>query len=471
MVETADRPADGLPPTSAPAAASRARTSSSAAAGRDRRWWRPRALAAEDPDGAPSQVDDLVTLLGGAATVPLLKVLRRLSVDKWVTTGELLAPLRALTSAESAVDGTLRVLKLLEAHGMGICLDRVGASPLLDQPLRPAIEAAARRWVTHELKKPSGGASGCAAPRWRHLRAARRRRRRGGGGGAGAAAAGEREWASFCSAYDRIKGLDDLPGYPAWLQEVKGLLWRWWSEVCFVFTVGAAGSTDGGAAASLSCRNSPLCKCVDFSRRTLRVVDSSSRSTASTATSPTATRRALVLHEFMEALLRIAAIRHEQEPAARGLSLPAALEQLRTATYSTTAARSARRRTSGSRWKAQVRRHIVRHDAELRRTFGRAAAATPGQLSIDEWLSLMGATELKLRDGAVRAFRKGELIDAFQAAQLFGDDNSETPAAANSIRVLVYPEFVEALGRLALNGAPEAAAPAGGGDGGEAPRR
>ena len=30
--------------------------------------------------------------------------------------------------------------------------------------------------------------------------------------------------------------------------------------------------------------------------------------------------RALVLHEFMEALLRIAAIRHEHEPAARGLS-------------------------------------------------------------------------------------------------------------------------------------------------------
>ena len=170
-------------------------------------------------------------------------------------------------------------------------------------------------------------------------------------------------------------------------------------------------------------------------------------------------RDALVLHEFMEALLRIAAIRHEHEPAARGLSLPAALEQLlhRHILHYCGAlgsAQNVRFTLEGPK----VRRHIVRHDAELRRTFGRAAAATPGQLSIDEWLSLMGATELKLRDGAVRAFRKGELIEAFQAAQLFGDDNSETPAAANSIRVLVYPEFVEALGRLALNGAPEAAA-------------
>ena len=203
-VETADRPADGLPLDERTGGCEPRKnvvvgccwTRSPL------RRWRPRALAAEDPDGAPSQVDDLVNLLGGDATVPLLKVLRRLSVDKWVTTAELLAPLRALTSAESAVDGTLRVLKLLEAHGMGICLDRVGASPLLDQPLLPALEAAARRWVTHELQK---------AKRWRE-------RLRGAEVEAlyallaadddEAAAAvpaprppAEREWASFCAAY------------------------------------------------------------------------------------------------------------------------------------------------------------------------------------------------------------------------------------------------------------------------------
>ena len=53
------------------------------------------------------------------------------------------------------------------------------------------------------------------------------------------------EWSSFCDAWDKIKGLDDLYGFPAWLQEVKGLFWRWWSEVCYVFTASAAaGSTD-----------------------------------------------------------------------------------------------------------------------------------------------------------------------------------------------------------------------------------
>ena len=174
--------------TSAPAAASRARTSSSAAAGRDRRA----ALAAArarggDPDGAPSLVDDLVTLLGGDATVPLLKVLRRLSVDKGDDRRAARAAPRADVGGERRRQH-LHVLKLLEAHGMGICLDRVGASPLLDQPLLPAIEAAARRWVTHELQKPNGGASGCAAPKSR--RSHFRRRRRRGGGGAGAAAAG-----------------------------------------------------------------------------------------------------------------------------------------------------------------------------------------------------------------------------------------------------------------------------------------
>ena len=138
--------------------------------------------------------------------------------------------------------------------------------------------------------------------------------------------------------------------------------------------------------------------------------------------------RALVLHEFMEALLRIAAIRHEHEPAARGLSLPAALEQLlhRHILHYCGAlgsAQNVRFTLEGPK----VRRHIVRHDAELRRTLGRAAAATPGQLSIDEWLSLMGATELKLRDGAVRTFRKGELIEAFQAAQLLATTTRRRP--------------------------------------------
>ena len=145
----------------------------------------------------------------------------------------------------------------------------------------------------------------------------------------------EREWASFCANWDRIKGLDDLPGYPAWLQEVKGLLWRWWSEVCFVFTASAAaGSTDGGAVASLSLQEfSTLCKqCrllapyLSVSKIDLLFITIDRKYGDDVANGNPA--RALVLHEFMEALLRIAAIRHEHEPAARGLSLPAALEQL-----------------------------------------------------------------------------------------------------------------------------------------------
>ena len=274
----------------------------------------------------------------------------------------------------------------------------------------------------------------------------------------------EREWASFCSAYDRIKGLDDLPGYPAWLQEVKGLLWRWWSEVCFVFTASAAaGSTDGGAVASLSLQEfSTLCKQCRLLAVPLRVEDRPplhhdrphgddvengnprARSSYTVHGSPPPHRR------------------HPTRARARGafLSLPAALEQLlhRHILHYCGAlgsAQNVRFTLEGPRCAATSCVTMPNFAAVWR-----AAAATPGQLSIGGWLSLMGATELKLRDGAVRAFRKGELIEAFQAAQLFGDDNRDAHHCQLDPR-LVYPEFVEALGRLALNGAPEAAAPAG----------
>ena len=144
------------------------------------------------PCGAPSQVDDLVNLLGGDATVPLLKVLG-LSVDKWVTTAELLAPPRAHVGGERRRRHA-RVLKLLEAHGGDLPRSRRRVAAA-----RPAVAARDRGGgaVVTELK----------AKRWRE-------RLRGAGGDAlrtarrhddEAAAAvpaprppAEREWASFC---------------------------------------------------------------------------------------------------------------------------------------------------------------------------------------------------------------------------------------------------------------------------------
>ena len=262
-----------------------------------------RALAAEDPDGAPSQVDDLVTLLGGAATVPLLKVLRRLSVDKG-DDGELLAPLRALTSAESAVDGTLRGSSCSRRTAWGSARPRRRvAAP------RPAVAARDR----------GGGAAGDSraqkAKRWRE-------RLRGAEVEAlyallaadddEAAAAvlaprppAEREWASFCSAYDRIKGSTTCraPGVAAGGRGCCG----GGRSVLRLHRVGRRRSTDGGAVASLSLQEfSTLCKqCrllapyLSVSKIDLLFITIDRKHGDDVANGNPA--RALVLHEFMEA--------------------------------------------------------------------------------------------------------------------------------------------------------------------------
>ena len=197
--------------------------------------------AAADESGNSEEPEiDVVVGLMGIEIPKLLYELDRLCKERWIKLTDIIATCRNLASATAAADAIAAILAMLKQRDIEPSKDWLGASPRAQELLK-VVETHAREWLVAKLKQYNR-----YDPKLRtieELVAALR-----------AALAGEEKpkeekdeegWLEFCSKWDLIIGLDDLPDYPAWVPRVRMALWNGWDKIKFVFESNAAAGTVG----------------------------------------------------------------------------------------------------------------------------------------------------------------------------------------------------------------------------------
>ena len=198
------------------------------------------AAADESGKSEEPEIDTVVGLMG--IEIPkLLYELDRLSRERWIKLTDVIATCRNLASATAAADAIAAILAMLKQRDIEPSRDWLGASPRAQELLK-VVETHAREWLVAQLKKLNRydpKKMKTIEELVAALRAAL----------AGEAAPEEEKddegWLEFCSKWDLIIGLDDLPEYPAWVPRVRTALWSSWDKVKFVFESNAAGGTVG----------------------------------------------------------------------------------------------------------------------------------------------------------------------------------------------------------------------------------
>lgn len=248
--------------------------------------------------------------------------------------------------------------------------------------------------------------------------------------------------------------VDDMPGSTSWMNEVKGALWHQFEPLQYIFNCQACSDDESKDAEMSLLEFWALCKRCGLPTPTynLAKIDKMfvTKLTEFDAHNP---QRKLLLPDFLGALVRLSLLR-QPNAVKPEVPLPAALSQLvedkllvLTPGFDTFSEDKCAPALFTS---SAVRQKLTIHESRLKQMFRKWATEDESHqtISLNEWLMLFAATTVMDSD-----LTKEDLTRDFVLAMLGDHDNnfeSWEAAGENACRVLIFPEFVEALMRTAL---------------------
>ena len=281
-------------------------------------------------------------------------------------------------------------------------------------------------------------------------------------------------WGTFVSNWEQIR-MTDLPGAQDYKEEVKGVLWKHFEQIAYLFqTYASKGNTGASGNSGIGIFTMSLqefwgfCKDCMIPSPYLNLakidllfitVDSKYKS------SPHNPARAFVLHEFMEGLVRLSVLKQKgtKDATDSGMTLPDCLEDmmhnhvlkygLSDHDYHSEVRRSLETQ--------MVRRVIKLHTTAMRKVFRKWSKAdkTKETIELSEFIEMMKASGVmdkegpanhkEVKEGSVGLGRK-QVADAFVLAQLDDGLAEGWRNAKDPCTQLIFPEFMEAIGRVAL---------------------
>ena len=282
-------------------------------------------------------------------------------------------------------------------------------------------------------------------------------------------------WGTFVSNWEQIR-MVDLPGAQDYKEEVKGVLWKHFEQIAYLFqTYASKGSTGAAGNSGLGLFTMSLqefwgfCKDCSIPSPYLNLakidllfitIDSKYKS------SPHNPSRAFVLCEFMEGLVRLSVLKQKgtKDATDSGMTLPDCLEDMMQNHVlkfglSDHDFHSAARRSLETQ---MVRRVIKLHATAMRKVFRKWAKAdkTKETIELSEFAEMMklsgvmdkeGAANLReVREGGGPGLGRKQVADAFVLAQLDDGLAEGWRNAKDPCTQLIFPEFMEAIGRVSL---------------------